>query len=164
MTEDTTTAEIDQEEDLHDLLGWWSYVGSGGYTLPAVTDYAAGSVVAYGSEFNVSAAMLAASRDRNGHSNLITALRSVDEQLRQFAEVKFKRGCWPPDTMRSLPGSVERLMALSDERRSAQSIRDPDVRAETLRSLRIKYGEDWLAGSRSRTIGQRFGGRHLPDE
>ncbi len=166
-TEHTTTAETTgaEADDLSDVLGQWSFVGTmGGYTLHSGGERQLSRVISFGDEFEVSVELINSSRDRHGHSRLLAELRSENEQLRRYSEVRFRKGSWPQGVMRSLPGSPVRLMIMNDERRAAMLIRDPDARAETLRRLREVYGSDWLASGKSRTIGQAFGGRHLPDE
>ncbi len=136
-----------------DVTGMWHYTGSSALTLPADGDqYRAGSVVSYGREFVVTVAMLENSKDRTGASTLLDCLRDEDRQLARWSEVRIRRGGWPPDVQRSLPGSIERLTELSDARHAAMSIRDPDERAGELRRLRLRFGADWFANSRSKTI------------
>ncbi|KQX68823.1 hypothetical protein [Angustibacter sp. Root456] len=103
----------------------------------------------HGSEFLLTAEIIAANRGRDGRWRLLELLGDDEGQRREFGRVLMRPGPWPTGVERIEPGSFAWDQARADARAAANTLPTERERTEALAKVRAKYGIDPSACSRT---------------
>jgi hypothetical protein len=135
---------------------WMHFLATRSVAL-SVNVYSVPAVVGFGSEIQITQAILDASLDRTGASWLDLA-DNDEAQIEKFGRVQFRSGRWPIGQSRIEPGSAEWHEQREAERARAWAESTSDTeRAIALRSVRERFGPAPTLNRVLRTVKEKRG-------
>ena len=105
--------------------------------------------VGFGDEMLLTDAIIDANRDRHGRCPLLELLDDDKGQINAWSSIKVRRGPWPADVDRILPGSHAWDLARDRARAEAVALPSEDEQRAALVLVREKYGVPTSAQSRT---------------